>query len=35
MTHLNGGLIKQGKQPIVRHLAQVLAAEGEEDAAGV
>ncbi|MCO6449439.1 MAG: (Fe-S)-binding protein [Caldilineales bacterium] len=28
MTHLNGGLIKQGKPPIVRHLAQVLA-EGE------
>ena len=25
ITHLNGGLIKQGKKPIVRHLAQVLA----------
>lgn len=27
MTHLNGGLIKQGKAPIVRHLAEILAAE--------
>ncbi len=27
MTHLNGGLISQGKQPIVKHLAQILAAE--------
>jgi L-lactate dehydrogenase complex protein LldE len=25
MTHLNGGLIQQGKQPMVKHLAQVLA----------
>lgn len=25
MTHMNGGLIKQGKPPIVRHLAEVLA----------
>ena len=25
MTHLNGGLIQQGKEPIVRHLAEVLA----------
>ena len=23
--HLNGGLIQQGKEPIVRHLAEVLA----------
>ena len=26
MTHLNGGLIQQGKAPVVKHLAQVLAA---------
>ncbi|NUQ39094.1 MAG: (Fe-S)-binding protein [Caldilineales bacterium] len=27
MTQMNGGLIQQGKAPIVRHLAEVLAAE--------
>ncbi len=25
MMHLNGGLVKQGKEPIVKHLAEVLA----------
>lgn len=31
MTHLNGGLISQGKQPIVKHLAQILAPEEPDD----
>lgn len=27
MTHLNGGLIKQGKAPVVKHLAEILVQE--------
>jgi hypothetical protein len=30
MTHLNGGLIQQGKKPVVKHLAQVLAGDERE-----